>query len=81
LANAIAAAELMYSLHLQRAPCKNKFRAISNAMLASKACDRTGVVAIACAWHGYYAPNALVDLFQGEQQNNVNFAFLQALKI
>jgi len=25
-------------------------------------------------------PNALVDLFQGEQQKNVDFAFLQALK-
>jgi hypothetical protein len=81
LANAVAAAaELMYSPRLQRAPCENKFRAISNAMLASKACDRTGVVAIACARHGCYAPNALVDLFQGEQQKNVDFAFLQALK-
>jgi hypothetical protein len=63
LANAIAAAELMYSLCLQRAPCENKFQAISNAMLASKACDRTGVVAIACARHDCYAPNTLVDLF------------------
>jgi hypothetical protein len=49
-------------------------------MLASKACDRTGVVAIACAWHGCYTPNALVDLFQGEQQKNIDFTFLQALK-
>jgi ATP-dependent exoDNAse (exonuclease V) beta subunit len=82
LANAIATAtaELMYSLCLQRAPCKNKFQAILNAMLASKACDRTGVVAIACAQHGCYAPNALVDLFRGEQQKNVDFVFLQALK-
>jgi hypothetical protein len=80
LANVIAAAELMYSLRLQRAPCENKFRAISNAMLASKACDRTGVVAIACAQHGYYTPNTLIDLFWGEQQKNINFTFLQALK-
>jgi len=50
-----------------------------NAFLASKACDRTGVAAIACARHGCYAPNALVDLFLGEQQKNVDFAFLQAL--
>jgi hypothetical protein len=50
------------------------------AFLASKACDRTGVAAIACARHGCYAPNALVDLFRGEQQKNVDFAFLQALK-
>ena len=64
----------------QKAPCENKFRAIANAFLASKACDRTGVAAIACARHGCYAPNALVDLFRGEQQKNVDFAFLQALK-
>jgi Kyakuja-Dileera-Zisupton transposase len=51
-----------------------------NAFLASKACDRTGVAAIACARHGCYVPNALVDLFRGEQQKNVDFAFLQALK-
>jgi len=37
-------------------------------------------VAIACARHGCYAPNTLVDLFRGEQQKNVDFAFLQALK-
>ncbi|KAF9470552.1 hypothetical protein BDN70DRAFT_821224 [Pholiota conissans] len=30
--------------------------------------------------HGCYAPNALVDLFKGEQQKNVDYAFLQALK-
>ena len=48
--------------------------------MASKACNRTGIVAIACARHGCHAPNTLVDLFQGEQQKNVDFAFLQALK-
>lgn len=51
-----------------------------NALLASKSCDRTGVVSIACARHGCYAPNALVDLFKGEQQKNVDFAFLRALE-
>ena len=69
----------MYPI-LQKAPCENKFQAIVNALLASKACDRTGVVAIACAQHGCYAPNALVDLFWGEQQKNVDFALLQVLK-
>jgi Kyakuja-Dileera-Zisupton transposase len=52
-----------------------------NAFLASNACDRTGVAAIACARHGCYVPNTLVDLFLGEQQTNVDFAFLQAVKI
>ena len=35
---------------------------------------------IACGRHGCYAPQALVDLFRGEQQKNVDFAFLNALK-
>lgn len=50
-----------------------------NALLASKACDITGVVAIACARHGCYVPNALVDLFLGEQQKNVDFGILKAI--
>ena len=51
-----------------------------NALLASNSCDRTGVAGIACGRHGGYAPNALVDLFKGEQQKNVDFALLAALK-
>ncbi|KAH9484634.1 hypothetical protein JR316_0004116 [Psilocybe cubensis] len=65
---------------LTGAPCENTFRAITGAMLASKSCDVTGVVGVACARHGCYAPNALVDLFKGEQQKNVDFALLTALK-
>ncbi|KAF8814634.1 hypothetical protein BYT27DRAFT_7249673 [Phlegmacium glaucopus] len=51
-----------------------------NALQASKLCDVTGVVSIACGRHGCYAPQALVDLFKGEQQKNVDFALLSALK-
>jgi hypothetical protein len=65
----------------QKAPCENQFRAIMNSLLASKACDITGVVGIACARHGCYAPNSLVDLFKGEQQKNVDFAFLNAIRL
>jgi Kyakuja-Dileera-Zisupton transposase len=65
---------------LQKAPCENTFRAISNALIGSKACDITGVVAIACARHGCYAPNAIVDLFKNEQQKNVDFALLRAIE-
>ncbi|KAF8166226.1 hypothetical protein BJ912DRAFT_863255 [Pholiota molesta] len=61
-------------------PCENTFRAIINALIGSSCCDRTGKASIACARHGCYAPNALVDLFKGEQQKNIDFAFLQALK-
>jgi len=59
--------------------CKNTFKAITNALLASKACDVKGVAAIACARHGCYAPAALVDLYTGEQQKNIDFALLQAI--
>jgi hypothetical protein len=50
-----------------------------NALLASKACDITGVVAIACARHGCYAPNTLVDMFLGEQQKHVDFGLLKTI--
>ena len=50
-----------------------------NSLLASKACDITSVVRIACARHGCYALNSLVDRFKGEQQKNADFAFLKAL--
>ena len=49
-------------------------------MLSSKACDITRIVAIACVRHGCFAPNSIVNLFHGEQQKNVDYAFLQALK-
>lgn len=65
---------------MQKAPCENTFRAIMNALLASSACDITGKVAFACARHGCYAPNSLVDLYKGEQQKNVDFSFMKALK-
>ena len=65
---------------LQKAPCENQFHAIEMAMLLSKACDITGIVAIACAHHGCFAPNSVANLYRGEQQKNVDWAFLQAIK-
>ena len=56
------------------------FQAITNSVLASNACDITSIVGIACAHHGCYAPNTIVDLFKGEQQKNVDFALLQVIK-
>lgn len=50
-------------------------------MMVSKACDITGIVAIACARHGCFAPNSVANLFRGEQQKNVDWAFLQACKV
>lgn len=49
-------------------------------MLISKACDVTGIVAIACARHGCFAPGSLTNLHAGEQQRNVDWALLQAIK-
>jgi len=64
----------------QKAPCKNMFRAIMNMLLASKVCDVTGKVSMACARHGCYCPGSLVDLYHGKQQKNVDFALLEAIK-
>ncbi|GLB45063.1 hypothetical protein LshimejAT787_1901410 [Lyophyllum shimeji] len=63
-----------------KAPCDNQFRVIEQAMLLSKACDVTGIVAIACARHGCFAPNSLTNLTAGEQQRHVDMALLQAMK-
>ncbi|PPQ94190.1 LOW QUALITY PROTEIN: hypothetical protein CVT25_003780 [Psilocybe cyanescens] len=64
---------------LTGAPCENTFKAIKNALIASSTCDITGIVAFACARHGCFAPNSMVDLFKGEQQKNIDFSFLMAL--
>jgi hypothetical protein len=50
------------------------------AMLQSKACDVTGIVAIACARHGCFAPNSVANLYRGEQQKNVDWGLINALK-
>jgi Kyakuja-Dileera-Zisupton transposase len=65
---------------LQKAPCENQFRAIELTMLASKACDVTGIVAIACVWHGCFVLNSIANLFHREQQKNIDWVLLQALK-
>ena len=36
---------------------------------------------VACGRHGCYVPQALVDLFKGEQQKNADFSFLKGLKM
>ena len=51
-----------------------------NALVASTSCDITGIIAIACAWHGCYAPSSIVSLFKSEQQKNVDFALLKSIQ-
>ena len=67
-------------INFQRASCENTFRAIEDGMLLSKACDINGIVAIACARHGCFAPTSVANLHRGEQQKNVDWALLQAYK-
>src|SRR6266542_3872708 len=64
----------------QKAPCKNNFRAIENALHYSKACDISGIVACACAQHGCFAPCSIVDLFRGEQQKNIDWSLLETIR-
>jgi Kyakuja-Dileera-Zisupton transposase len=63
----------------KKAPCENQFRAIELAMRLSKGCDINGIVAIACARHGCFAPNSVANLPAGEQQKNTDWGFLQAI--
>jgi hypothetical protein len=64
---------------IQKAPCENQFRAIELAMRLSKGCDINGIIAIACARHGCFAPNSIGNLPAGEQQKNVDWGFLRTL--
>ena len=63
----------------QKAPCENQFRAIELAMRLSKGCDINGIIAIACARHGCFAPNSVGNLPAGEQQKNVDWGLLRTL--
>jgi Kyakuja-Dileera-Zisupton transposase len=49
-------------------------------MLGPKACDCTGIVGVACARHGCFAPHSIANLFRGEQQKNIDWVLLQVLK-
>jgi hypothetical protein len=59
----------------QKAPC-NQFRAIELAMLGSKACDITGIVAIACTRHGCFAPNSIAtSLGESNKRTSIGFFY------
>jgi hypothetical protein len=49
--------------------------------MATKACDITGIVALACARHGCFVPNTFADMYLGEQQRNIDFILLRLIKI
>jgi len=50
------------------------------AQQPSKNCDVTGRVGVACSRHGCFCPGGSVDLFKGEQQKNVDYAFLKSIE-
>ncbi|KAJ3507665.1 hypothetical protein NMY22_g16859 [Coprinellus aureogranulatus] len=58
-----------------------KLRAVSERNVFKKGYDVTGVVAIACARHGCFAPGGIVDLQKGERQLNVDYALVEALRL
>lgn len=49
--------------------------------MATKSCDITGIVALACARHGCFVPNTFADMYLGEQQKNIDFILLRLIKI
>ena len=49
--------------------------------MATKACDTTGIVALACARHGCFVPNTFADMYLGEQQKMIDFILLRLIKI
>jgi len=49
--------------------------------MATKACDITGIVALACARHGCFVPNSFADMYLGEQQKNIDFILLRLIEI
>ena len=66
--------------NLQKAPCAHRFMAIEKATRALKNCDITGCVAVACAWHGCFAPGAFADMDRGEQQRHVDYCLHRAIE-
>ncbi|KAJ3518426.1 hypothetical protein NMY22_g13683 [Coprinellus aureogranulatus] len=58
-----------------------KLRAVSERNVFKKGYDVTGVVAVACARHGCFAPGGIIDLQKGERQLNVDYALVEALRL
>jgi hypothetical protein len=67
-------------LSTKKALCEINFKAIENALLYFKACDISGIVTCACAQHGCFTLNSIVDLFCGEQQKNVDWSLLETIQ-
>ncbi|KAJ2912055.1 hypothetical protein MD484_g8358, partial [Candolleomyces efflorescens] len=59
-------------------PTCYEHRAVSDKNKSKPGYDSTGLVAVACARHGCFAPGACVDMQKGERQMNMDYALCQA---
>ncbi|KDR65066.1 hypothetical protein GALMADRAFT_82316, partial [Galerina marginata CBS 339.88] len=62
------------------APCNHNFHAVDDANRTSTTNDVTGIVAVACARHGCFAPGSVSDLQKGERQMNVDWAVAEGIR-
>ncbi|KAF6741412.1 hypothetical protein DFP72DRAFT_757635, partial [Ephemerocybe angulata] len=75
----------LYAEHLeetreyQEPPTCYEHRVVADKNKAKKGYDSTGIVAIACARHGCFAPGSVVDMQKGERQTNVDYALCHAI--
>ncbi|KAG0701033.1 hypothetical protein DFH29DRAFT_876211 [Suillus ampliporus] len=78
-------ARARYQAHLgmakdsaQRSECNNH-RAVNQANASWHKLEATGIGGCACARHGCFVPNSMVDFQKGERQMNMDYALCNAL--
>ncbi|KIM35993.1 hypothetical protein M413DRAFT_47570, partial [Hebeloma cylindrosporum] len=64
-----------------KAPCERNFQAVEQANRSSTTKDVTGIVAVACARHGCFAPGSVSDMDKGEKQMIVDWGFCEAVRL
>ncbi|KAF8834188.1 hypothetical protein BDN67DRAFT_992716 [Paxillus ammoniavirescens] len=70
---------LRYRAHLQIANDKQPHKAVNQVHATQKHLAATGIGAIACARHGCFVPDTVVDFQKGEWQVNMDYVLFQAL--
>ncbi|KAG1891922.1 uncharacterized protein F5891DRAFT_1197209 [Suillus fuscotomentosus] len=63
---------------VQRSKCNNH-RAVNQANASRHKLEATGIGGCACAWHGCFVPNSMVDFQKGERQMNMDYALCNML--
>ncbi|KAG1834638.1 hypothetical protein DFJ58DRAFT_847572 [Suillus subalutaceus] len=62
----------------QRSECNNH-RAVNQANVSRQKLEATGIGGCACARHGCFVPNSMVDFQKGERQMNMDYALCNTL--